>query len=256
MSKMDASASKNTQIFNALCALAQKHILSVPSTHTNIWRSQIDKWYGHIYAVCGFFQLCFHWFARLNKLCNSPSDLENVHTTYEATKIRPAVRDARVSRMRCSLFSSAIILLLTHKWPQYFFPTQPTNQYKSLTALFQIPTTSAFIHFHLLQKLSPLQILHPCPSIFFPPTLHLPSPPPLMPAINPQGGWNCPSQWKAPRWQPRLRYWPTADSQAGTELPRVDQQYYWRARWSTGQIHKMYVKEPTSNDHPKPKMIA
>ena len=98
--------------------------------------------------------------------------MENVHTTYEATKIRPAVRDARVSRMRCSLFSSAIILLLTHKWPQYFFPTQPTNQYKSLTALFQIPTTSAFIHFHLLQKLSPLQILHPCPSIFFsPPSL-------------------------------------------------------------------------------------
>ena len=112
----------------------------------------------------------------VNKLCDSPSDLGNVHTTYEATKIRPEWRAARVSRMRCSLFSSAIILLLTHKWPQYFLPTQPTNQYKSLTALFQIPTTSAFIHFHLLQKLSLLK--SSTLALQFSP----PSPPPHLPA--------------------------------------------------------------------------
>ena len=114
--------------------------------------------------------------AHVNKLCDSPSDLGNVHTTYEATKIRPEWRAARVSRMRCSLFSSAIILLLTHKWPQYFLPTQPTNQYKSLTALFQIPTTSAFIHFHLLQKLSLLK--SSTLALQFSP----PSPPPHLPA--------------------------------------------------------------------------
>ena len=138
----------------------------------------------------------------------------------------------------------AIILLLTHKWPQYFLPTQPTNQYKSLTALFQIPTTSAFIHFHLLQKLSLLKS-STLALQFSPP--HPPPPPPLMPAISPQGGWNCPSQWKAPRWQPRLRYWPTADSQAGTEIPTQGWPVIllW-ARWNTGQIHKMNVKEPTS----------
>ena len=70
----------------------------------------------------------------------------------------------------------AIILLLTHKWPQYFLPTQPTNQYKSLTALFQIPTTSAFIHFHLLQKLSLLK--SSTLALQFSP----PSPPPHLPA--------------------------------------------------------------------------
>ena len=45
--------------------------------------------------------------AHVNKLCDPPSDLGNVHTTSEATKIRPEWRAARVSRMRCSLFSSA-----------------------------------------------------------------------------------------------------------------------------------------------------
>ena len=40
-----------------------------------------------------------------------------------------------------------------------------------------------------------------------------------MPAINPQGGWNCPSQWKAPCWQRRIQYWPTGHSQADTRIP-------------------------------------
>ena len=51
--------------------------------------------------------ICTMCNAHVNKLCDSPSDLGNVHTTYEATKIRPEWRAARVSRMRCSLFSSA-----------------------------------------------------------------------------------------------------------------------------------------------------
>ena len=42
------------------------------------------------------------------------------------------------SRIRRPLLSSAITLLLTHKWPQYFLPTQPTNHLESLTTLFQI----------------------------------------------------------------------------------------------------------------------
>ena len=91
------------------------------------------------------------------------------------------------SRMRNPLFSSAITLLLTHKWPQYFSTTQPTNHLKSLTTLFQIVATRLFL---LLSTLCSVPS-NPPPLPF---NFLSPFQPPLMPAINPQGGWNWPSQ--------------------------------------------------------------
>ena len=100
----------------------------------------------------------------------------------------PTAADVKTdSRMRRPLFSSAITLLLTHKWPQYFSTTQPTNHLKSLTTLFQIVATRLFL---LLSTLCSVPS-NPPPLPF---NFLSPFQPALMPAINPQGGWNCPSQ--------------------------------------------------------------